>query len=179
MKTELFVEDYYGKRSFLEAHSNKELTVFVVDDNRMFLKIVKNMLKKEHVTVLTFESGEECLEALDLEPDVVIIDYHLDGVNKDAMLGDELAEKVEKELPNCDIILISSDYKFKFLSHLRSQLGRKTMYKDESAPIKIADRVHSDWQSKYSRIKINKIVWTIFILILFIAIVRILLSRGN
>lgn len=165
MKTEMIIQDYYGAKHLLEAHSDKDLTVFVVDDNKVYLKLLRDMLRGDHITVLTFETGEEALKVLDLEPDVVILDYHLDGVDHHAMRGDLVAKEIEKRLPNTEIILISSDDKFKFLTDLRNKTGQNAVYKNKLAPTILQDRVKSSWQQKFLKLETQRVIWNVVLII--------------
>ena len=171
MKTELILQDYFGNKSFLEAHSDKELTVFIVDDNPVFLKLVRHLLKEDHVTVITFPSGEECLNALDLEPDIVITDFHLDGKNKDAMLGDELAAIIEDKLPDTEVFIISSDKKFKFISHLKNNFGQHTLYKDGANINLLKSKVHESWMSKFERLEYQRIIKNVVLVFLILVFI--------
>lgn len=171
MKTELILQDYFGNKSFLVAHSDKELTVFIVDDNPVFLKLVKHLLKEDHVNVVTFNSGEECLKALDLNPDIVITDFHLDGKNKDAMLGDELALIIEEKLPNTEVYIISSDKKFKFISHLKNSFGKHTLYKDGENINVLKAKVHESWLSKFEKMEYQRIIKNVVLIFLILVFI--------
>ncbi len=171
MKTELILQDYFGNNSFLEAHSDKELTVFIVDDNPVFLKLVKHLLKEDRVTILTFSSAEECLNALDLEPDIVITDFHLDGKNKDAMPGDELAAIIESKLPETEVFIISADKKFRFISHLKNSFGEHTLYKDGASINLLKSKVHQSWVNKFERLEYQRIIKNVILVFLILVFI--------
>lgn len=137
METKNAVRDYYGASSFIEKNKDKDLVVFIVDDNIPYLNLLKKLLERPNFSVFTFSTGEECMEYLQLQPDLVILDYHLDGVNPYAMKGDRVAELIEQKVPNAEIILISSDNKFNLISDLHLSSAKNIIYKDESAIVKI------------------------------------------
>lgn len=137
MEAKHIVKDYYGASYFIEKNKDKDLIVFIVDDNLPYLNLLKKLLERPNFSVFTFSTGEECLEYLQLEPDLVILDYHLDGVNPYAMKGDRVAEIIEQKVPNVEIIMISSDNKFNLISELHLSNAKNVIYKDESAIGKI------------------------------------------
>jgi two-component system, OmpR family, response regulator len=148
MKTETIIQDYYGTSFFLEAHSDKKLTVFIVDDNKIYLNLLKNVIKGSNITVHTFDIGEDCLKCLDLKPDLIILDYHLDGVNPGVMKGDKIAELIEEKLPDTEIVMISSDQKFKLLVDLKLTRGKNVVYKDKTALKTLKEKSKSAWNDK-------------------------------
>lgn len=137
METKNIVKDYYGASYFIEKNKDRDLIVFIVDDNIPYLNLLKKLLERPNFSVYTFSTGEECLEYLQLDPDLVILDYHLDGVNPYAMKGDRIAELIEQKVPNVEIIMISSDNKFNLISELHLSNVRNIIYKDDSAIGKI------------------------------------------
>ena len=70
---------------------NKDkLKLFLVDDDIVFLKSLEiQFLQHGDFEIETYVTGELCIAALDHEPDVIILDYHLDGIDKKAMNGIE------------------------------------------------------------------------------------------
>lgn len=183
MKTDMIIQDYYGASYFLEANSDKHLIVFLVDDNKIYLNLLKNLIKTKNVTVHTFTSGEEALECLSLKPDLVILDYHLDGINPKAKKGDVIAEMIHEKLPNSEIILISSDQKFKLLMDLKSSVAKNIIYKDTKAPEMVRSKItglsvqKTDW--KQFRRSVIVLAVILFWLIVFMILVWVLIFRDN
>jgi two-component system OmpR family response regulator len=141
METKTIIQDYYGATNFIELNKDREITIFIVDDNKVYLKLLKLALKRKNFTLYTFTTGEECLDYLELKPDLVILDYHLDGVNPYAQKGDKISELIIQKLPETETILISSDEKFHFMSNIN--FSNKVMFKDKSAFSKLEKNVTS------------------------------------
>lgn len=137
METQAERKDYLSVFSFLKNNEDESLVVFIVDDNVPYLNLVKKLLDKPNFSVFTFTTGEECLEYLQLQPDLVILDYHLDSVNPYAMKGDRIAEFIEERVPDAEILLISSDNKFNLINDLHFSGIKNIIYKDEEALLKI------------------------------------------
>jgi DNA-binding response OmpR family regulator len=83
-------------------------TILVVDDERLFLTLVRDELAKAGYTVLTAENAEEALEALAKQPvQVVIMDVVMPGAD-----GMELLPRVRKDHPQVPVIVVSGRASF-------------------------------------------------------------------
>jgi DNA-binding NtrC family response regulator len=91
--------------------SNK-ISLFLVDDDALFLKSLEIEFRHHtDFTVETFATGERCLEQLSKEPDVIILDYHLNGVDKNAMNGIETLDKIKAFNPDIPVVMLSAQDK--------------------------------------------------------------------
>jgi DNA-binding NtrC family response regulator len=90
----------------------KKIKIFLVDDDAVFLKLLENdFLEHGYFIVEPYVSGEVCIKNLTRNPDVVILDYHLDGVDKNAMNGLEVLDKIKAYNPDISVIMLSSQDK--------------------------------------------------------------------
>ena len=129
---DIVLQDYYGMLHVLKQSSINKHIVFVIDDDEFYLNFIKQQLAKiENVDVHTFSTGEDALMNTALNPDFVIIDYHLNSKFKSAKNGDIIAFEFNKILPESKILLVTSDKKNKFLNALT----------DNHSPIKL--KIHS------------------------------------
>jgi len=87
--------------------------IFLVDDDAIFLKMMEiEFLQQENFIVKTFSTGEHCLQHLpENRPDIVILDYHLDGIDKNAMNGIETLDKIKAHNPSIPVVMLSSQDK--------------------------------------------------------------------
>lgn len=61
--------------------NEKTIKIFLVDDDAILLKSIEiDFLHHTDFIVETFLTGESCMENLSKNPDVIILDYHLDGI---------------------------------------------------------------------------------------------------
>jgi two-component system OmpR family response regulator len=89
-----------------------KIKLFLVDDDAVFLKSLKiEFLHHTDFTVETFATGELCIENLSKNPDVIILDYHLDGIDKNAMNGIETLDKIKAINPDIPVVMLSSQDK--------------------------------------------------------------------
>ncbi len=58
------------------------IKIFTVEDDMAFARIIKLMLEKEkNYDITCFGSGEEFFNHIHLNPDIVTIDFNLQGMN--------------------------------------------------------------------------------------------------
>lgn len=89
-----------------------KIKLFLVDDDSVFLKLLEiEYLNYGDFDVKTFSTGELCVANLSYNPDVIILDYHLDGVNKSAMNGIETLDKIKSFNSEISVIMLSSQDK--------------------------------------------------------------------
>lgn len=86
-----------------------KVKLFLVDDDAVFLKALEiEFLYEGDFDVETYPTGELCIENLDKKPDVIILDYHLDGIDKSAMNGLTTLDQIKKIDLSIPIIMLSS-----------------------------------------------------------------------
>lgn len=93
-------------------NSNNKATIFVVDDDAMYLKMIEiEFLQYPGFKLETYATGEVCIENLSHEPDLIILDYHLDEVDKHAMNGIQTLDKIKDINPNIPVVMLSAQDK--------------------------------------------------------------------
>ncbi len=90
----------------------QKVKIFLVDDDLLFLKLLElQFLQEGDFEIETFASGELCLENLNKQPDIVFLDYILDGVNKSAINGIETLDKIKSFDDKIHVIMLSGQDK--------------------------------------------------------------------
>lgn len=93
-------------------NSENKIKLFLVDDDAVYLKLMEiEFLHHGDFDIETYATGELCLENLSHKPDVIILDYYLDGVEKNAMNGMETLDKIKAVDPNIPVVMLSSQDK--------------------------------------------------------------------
>lgn len=88
---------------------NEKIKIFLVDDDALFLKSLElEFLEHANFSIETYQTGEDCMNYLTHNPDIVILDYHLDGANKFAMNGLEALDKIKAYNQDIAVIMLSS-----------------------------------------------------------------------
>ncbi len=89
--------------------SNQKIKIFLVDDDAVFLKNLEiEFLDSADIVVETYPTGELCIKNLSKKPDVIILDYHLDGIDANAMNGIETLDKIKAFNDETAVIMLSS-----------------------------------------------------------------------
>ena len=86
--------------------------LFLVDDDAVYLKLLEaEFLQHTDFAITTFATGEQCMEKLTEIPDVIVLDYHLDGIDKTAMNGLETLNKIKAFNADIPVVMLSSQDK--------------------------------------------------------------------
>lgn len=92
--------------------NEEKVKVFLVDDDALFLKSLEiEFLENGDFVIETFATGELCISHLTDQPDVIILDYHLDGIDKHAMNGIETLNKIKAYDQSIPVVMLSSQDK--------------------------------------------------------------------
>ena len=88
------------------------IKIFLVDDDRLYLKSLEiQFLEHADFVIETYPTGEACVEKLDHCPDVIILDYHLDGITQGAMNGIETLDAIKAFNQDIPVVMLSSQDK--------------------------------------------------------------------
>jgi DNA-binding NarL/FixJ family response regulator len=88
--------------------------IFIVEDNEIYAMMLDYILSKDSIyQFVSFKSGEECVENLYLNPDVIILDYGLPGMN-----GYETLLEIKKKNPNIHVVMLSNNDDRKLMKKL-------------------------------------------------------------
>lgn len=121
---------------------NEKIKLFLVDDDAVFLKALEiEFLHHTDFTVETFASGELCLENLSHNPDVIILDYHLDGIDKTAMNGIETLDKIKAINPDIPVVMLSSQDKIDVAISCMHHRAFDYVMKSETAFIRLQKNI--------------------------------------
>lgn len=84
--------------------------IFLVDDDIKTLIMLKTHLEKRighDITVNVFAYGENCLDRLDEEPDIIVLDYYLNAIKEDAVSGTDILKEIVAQRPQARVIMMS------------------------------------------------------------------------
>lgn len=92
--------------------NGNKIKLFLVDDDAVFLKLLEiEFHENADFDIDTFATGELCIENLFRNPDIIILDYRLDGINKNAINGIETLDKIKAFNPEIPVVMLSSQDK--------------------------------------------------------------------
>ena len=82
--------------------------IFFVDDDPMFINLLEYTFKcMNRYTVKTFYNGDACIKCMDLNPDLVIVDYFLESA--DSMTGLDVMKKIQETHPFTPVVFLSGN----------------------------------------------------------------------
>jgi DNA-binding NtrC family response regulator len=116
----------------MSEHS--DIKIFLVDDDAVFLKALEiDFLSNEKFNIETYPTGELCVFNLDRNPDVVILDYQLDGIHKRAMNGIQTLDKIKAFNPDIPVVILSSQDKIEVAVNCMHHKAFDYVVKSETA----------------------------------------------
>jgi len=130
--------------------NNKEkIKLFLVDDDAVFLKALEiEFLQHGDFGIETFPTGEGCLENLVNNPDVIILDYMLDGIYKNAMNGIETLDKIKEYNPDIPVVMLSAQDKIEVAINCMHHRAYDYVVKSETAFMRIQKIITSIFRYK-------------------------------
>lgn len=158
--------------------TKEKIMVFLVDDDNMFIKALKHQLSKEktNVEIISFPTGEECVQNLHHSPALIVLDYNLNSNYPDAMDGIQVLKKIKHKAPDTEVIMLSSQDNIEVAMDTLRNGAYDYIAKGESCFIKIQNIIrHITDEISYSKnvnkeSKRDRIIGTVVIIILIIII---------
>jgi DNA-binding NtrC family response regulator len=86
--------------------------IVLVDDDTVFLKMLQaDLMEHKTFEIETYPTGEQFLETISNSIDLVILDFHLNGINQKAINGLETLDKIKAFNAEIPVIMLSSQDK--------------------------------------------------------------------
>lgn len=94
--------------------TKKQTNIFIIDDNKVLSLALKADIEvsfeETPLHIQTFETGEACMKSFKEEnPQIVILDYHLNSINPKAADGIKVLDWIKKENHDTNVIMLTSD----------------------------------------------------------------------
>lgn len=118
--------------------NEKKILLFLVDDDALFLKSLEIEFSQNTESIIkTFATGELCLENISQNPDIIILDYHLNGVDKNAINGLETLDRIKTINPRIPVIMLSSQDKIEVAVNCLKHQAFDYIVKSETAFLRL------------------------------------------
>ncbi len=129
---------------------NKEkIKLFLVDDDAVFLKSLEiEFHQLGDYSVETFATGELCLANLSQGPDIIILDYHLNGVDQSAMNGIQTLDKIKALDPNIPVMMLSSQDKIEVAVSCMHHKAFDYVVKSETVYLRLQKSIMNFYHNK-------------------------------
>jgi len=118
--------------------NESKIKIFLVDDDALYLKSLEiEFMERGEFIIETYPTGELCLENLAHDPDVIILDYELCGIDKNAMNGIDVLDKIKAFNPEIPVIMLSSQDKIEVAVNCMHHKAFDYVVKSETAFLRL------------------------------------------
>src|SRR6185436_18817356 len=129
--------------------NENKVKLFLVDDDAVFLKSLElEFLDHGDIVMETYSSGELCISHLGNKPDIIILDYHLDGIDKGAINGLETLDKIKIIDSDIPVIMLSSQDKIDVAINCMHHHAYDYVVKNETAFIRLQKNITNIFRFK-------------------------------
>ena len=106
--------------------------IFFVDDDKMIINLLEYTFQsREQYDVKSFRSGEECLESMNLNPDLIVLDHILGGTEETSLDGMDTLEKIKEINPNIPVIVLTGFGNDELLAEFMEKGASRFLTKDD------------------------------------------------
>jgi DNA-binding NarL/FixJ family response regulator len=90
--------------------SKSQTEIFIVDDEPLLTEMLSDYLKEQDSTlsIKSFPTGEACLQCLDQNPDLVVLDYYLNSKERAAANGIDILKSIKTKNKTLPVVMLSS-----------------------------------------------------------------------
>ena len=136
--------------------NNEKIKLFLVDDDAVFLKSLEiEFLQHADFIIETYATGELCIENLSHTPDVIILDYLLDGVDKNAMNGIETLDKIKAYNQDIPVVMLSAQDKIDVAVNCMHHRAFDYVVKSETAFMRLQKIISTIFRYKKMEKELN------------------------
>lgn len=133
-----------------------KIKLFLVDDDAVFLKSLEiQFLNHSDFEIVTFATGELCIDRLNESPDIVILDFHLDGIDKTAINGIETLDAIKQFNSEIPVIMLSSQDKIEVAVQCMHHQATDYVVKSETAFVRLQKIISSVFQFNKMKKELN------------------------
>lgn len=133
-----------------------KILIFLVDDDAVFLKMLEiQFLESGDFDIETYATGELCVENLAHKPDIIILDYLLDGVERDVMNGIETLDKIKAYNKDIEVVILSQQDKIDVAVNCMHHAAFDYVVKSETAFLRLQKIITSIFENKKLKKQLN------------------------
>jgi two-component system OmpR family response regulator len=106
--------------------------IFFVDDDKMILNLLEYTFQsRQDYQVITFTTGEECLENLDQKPRLIVLDHILSGPGEERLSGLETLREIRKIDQDIPVVILTGQGDDALLSEFLENGANRYLTKDD------------------------------------------------
>ena len=135
---------------------NNKVRIFLVDDDAVYLKLLEiQFLELADFEIETFATGELCVASLSHKPDIIILDYLLDGVERDVMNGIETLDKIKLYNAEIPVVMLSAQDKIDVAVNCMHHAAFDYVVKSETAFLRLQKIITNIFENKKLKKQLN------------------------
>jgi len=163
-------------------NNHSKLNVFLVEDNLLYRKALKSHLEENihNIDIQTFNNGEEMLDRINQNPDIVVLDYMLQTSATKARNGLSILKKIIFRKPYTPVIILSEQRNKNLVTELVDQGAYDYVSKFDNGFERVTMHIRNIISQLNEEKKEEKSVWNAMLwTIVFVALLSILLYVIN
>ena len=134
----------------------KKIRLFLVDDDALFLKSLEiDFLSQSDFEIETFATGELCIANLSNNPDVVILDFHLNGIDRNAINGLDTLLAIKAHNDEIPVIMLSSQDKIDIAVKCMHHDAFDYVVKSETAFVRLQKNISTIFSDQKIKKELN------------------------
>jgi len=134
----------------------KKIRLFLVDDDALFLKSLEiDFQGQADFEIKTFATGELCIANLSNNPDIVILDFHLNGIDKNAMNGLDTLVAIKEYNVEIPVIMLSSQDKIDIAVKCMHHNAFDYVVKSETAFVRLQKNIATIFNDQKIKKELN------------------------
>jgi len=115
----------------------KNPLIFIIEESTIYKDLIIGYLQsKKYDNVQVFKTGEESINHLHLNPDIIILDYSSEG-----MSGLEIMRKVKVSHPHIDFIFLSGQNDVEVAISIMKLGAADYVVKNDKAPLRLVKAI--------------------------------------
>jgi len=106
--------------------------IFFIDDDKVILNLMEFTFQSRHdYDVVCYDSGEKCLENLDQNPRLIVLDHILAGVGENTLNGLETLKEIRKVNKEVPVVILTGQGDDALLSEFMENGANRYLTKDD------------------------------------------------
>ena len=159
----------------MAAQQNKQI-MYLVDDEPIQNEMLKDYLSERfEYEIKTFDNGEDAINNIAENPEIIVLDFHLNSNTRDAQNGVEVLKTIKEIKPNANVIMLSGQDKIEVAVDSMKFGAYDYVIKGETAFARIENIINNITELKNIK-EANKTYKNIIIFLSIVILTIILLS---
>ncbi len=106
--------------------------IFFVDDDKMMLNLMEYTFKcRQGFEVKSYFSGEECIQNLNLKPELIVLDYYMGTDAENTMTGLDTLKQINKINDQIPVVILSREKDKDTIAEFKREGAMKYVVKDD------------------------------------------------